>query len=354
MKKLGSAIFALAVLLMLGTSTQAQDPHWSQFNSIPLLQNPANTGLFNGCYRFTGIYRSQWHSILKFESIPLFRTYSGSFDMRINNGVSKHDAWGVGLAFLADKAGESEFGTTGGLVSFSYMKALNQKGNHYLSIGFAGGLAQRSINFARLKWGNQFDGDGYNPDILSNENITSDNFIYFDISAGAMWYYVKDKRTNFYAGFSTYHLNQPNQSFYNIESVPLYLRWTFNAGVQVGLGGQVDLVPAILFMKQGPATETSIGSYLKFFFEQRNPLGNAFYIGPWYRIVGDMNKALTSESLILASRIDYESFTLGMSYDLNFSELTRATNGRGAFEVFLTYIIKCRDRRPDVKFCPRF
>ncbi len=220
--------------------------------------------------------------------------------------------------------------------------------------GFAGGLAQRSINFARLQFGNQFDGEGYNDQLLHNENITSDNFIYFDISAGAMWYYVKDKRTNFYGGFSVYHLNQPNQSFYNIENVPLYMRMTVNAGVQFGLGGQVDLVPSVLFMKQGPATEASIGTFLKFFFEQRNPLGNAFYIGPWYRIVGDHQKALTSESLILASRIDYGSVTLGLSYDLNFSDLTRATNGRGAFEVYLNYIIKCRDKRPDVKFCPRF
>lgn len=330
----------------------AQDPHFSQYNASPLNINPAMTGMFNGNYRLTAIYRSQWNSILKDEAIPMFRTFSASFDLRIPVPANK-DAFGVGLSFINDKAGESEFGTNGVYLSFSYLKALDQQGKNFLSAGFQPGLNYRSINYANLRFGRQFDGTGFDPTLPHGETFMDDHFLFFDLGAGLFWYYFPKKRTNFWAGFAISHLNRPVQSFFEADSVKLYMRYTGTGGVQVPLGGQLDLLPSFLIMSQGPAFETQIGTFIKLLFESNKPQGNAFYIGPWYRIVRGEDKSIASDALILATRFDFASFSFGFAYDLNFSELTSATNGRGAFEVSALHVGAFK-QKPKVIYCPRF
>lgn len=355
-------IFAFVLTVAFLTDGFAQDPHFSQYNSSPLNINPAMTGMFNGNYRITSIYRSQWNSILGSnpedeKGVPMFRTFSASFDLRIPIPSNK-DAFGFGLSFMNDKAGAAEFGTNGVNLSLAYLKALDQQGKNFLSLGFQAGLNYRSINYANLRFGNQFDATagGFNSLLPSNEAI-GDNFMFFDLGAGLFWYYFPKKRTNFWAGFAVSHLNRPNQSFYDGEEAKLFMRYTGTGGLQVPLGGNLDLLPSFLVMSQGPAFETQVGTYIKLLFESNKPQGNAFYIGPWYRIVrgvddGD-NKAIASEALILATRFDFSSFSLGFAYDLNFSELTVATNSRGAFEVSALHVGSFK-KKPKVIYCPRF
>lgn len=348
--KIASTLVLAATLCF---ETFAQDPHFSQYNAAPLTVNPAMTGLFTGNYRITAIYRSQWGSILKDESVPMFRTFSASFDLRIPNPGSKHDAFGVGLVFMNDKAGESEFGTNQVNLSFSYLKALDRNGKHFLSAGFQGGVAYRSINYNNLRFGNQFDGNGFNPGFSNGESFGDDNFTFFDLGAGLFWYYAPKKRTNFYAGFGISHLNRPDQSFFAGPDAKLYMKFTGTGGLEVPLGGQLNLMPSFLILSQGPAFETQIGTFLKLLFEANNPQGNAFYIGPWYRIVRGEDKAIASDALILETRFDFASFSLGFAYDLNFSELTAATNSRGAYEVSAIHVGAFK-KKSKTFYCPRF
>ena len=58
----------------------AQDIHFSQFNNSPLNLNPAQTGLFNGDWRFVGNLRNQWSSV----PVP-YRTFSLSTDTTLEN-----------------------------------------------------------------------------------------------------------------------------------------------------------------------------------------------------------------------------------------------------------------------------
>jgi hypothetical protein len=41
----------------------AQDIHFSQFDGALLNISPAYTGVFDGDYRFSAIYRSQWQAV---------------------------------------------------------------------------------------------------------------------------------------------------------------------------------------------------------------------------------------------------------------------------------------------------
>jgi hypothetical protein len=135
------------------------------------------------------------------------------------------------------------------------------------------------------------------------------------------------------------------------------MKITGTAGVGIPVGPKVDIQPSIMIMSQGPAFETNVGSYVKIFFESNKPDGNAFYIGPWYRIVTRDNVTdaggIASEALILATRIDYSTFTLGFSFDLNLSELTNATNTNGGFEISLAHVGGWA-KKNKVFICPRF
>ncbi|MCX7955114.1 MAG: type IX secretion system membrane protein PorP/SprF, partial [Bacteroidales bacterium] len=52
-------------------------------------------------------------------------------------------------------------------------------------------------------------------------------------------------------------------------------------------------------------------------------------IGGYYR-VGD--------ALVLLTQLDWDQFSLGLSYDVNLSDLTKATNSFGAFEVTVKFV----------------
>src|SRR5271156_4589456 len=55
--------FIIAYCLVPTVNCYCQDVHFSQFNFSPLNQNPANTNLFDGDYRFVGNYKNQWPTV---------------------------------------------------------------------------------------------------------------------------------------------------------------------------------------------------------------------------------------------------------------------------------------------------
>jgi type IX secretion system PorP/SprF family membrane protein len=107
MKLLGLKSWAICALVLASVVVKAQDIHFSQFTSAPLILNPAFTGV-NGCdYRFAANYRTQWTGIAP------FRTIAASYDMAIakKKTRSKGNFGGVGVSFFSDKAGDSELST---------------------------------------------------------------------------------------------------------------------------------------------------------------------------------------------------------------------------------------------------
>src|SRR5438552_6174149 len=92
----------LMLLLLLtgaGREVQAQvDPHFSQYYVYPSWLNPALTGAFDGNYRVSGIYRSQWGNI----SSP-FQTTGVSADFTTEKNLN------YGASLLHQKAGDGGY-----------------------------------------------------------------------------------------------------------------------------------------------------------------------------------------------------------------------------------------------------
>ena len=344
--------FLIACFVFLGTiAVSAQDIHFSQFYLSPLNLNPAMTGVMNCNVRLVANYRNQWASVLKSNA---YSTYSVSYDQRVP--VGRSDYFGVGGTFWGDRAGEANFATLTGKMSFSYSKKMGgtRKEAHYLVVGAEGGVAQRSIDFLKLRWGLQHDGEG-GFDSTADSGETSfdrDNFLFGDLAAGLLWFSTFDENNNLYIGGAFHHLNRSNQSFSSADQDLLYSRFTVHAGGEFTLTDRVGLVPGIIVMSQGPSFQVNTGTSLKFLLGKTRDAYQAFQLGMWTRISNKIETGVLNDAIILSSRFDYNDFSIGFSYDLNVSPLKPASNSVGGFEFALVYKI-CGLERRNV-YCPNF
>ncbi len=344
----------LVLFFATGLVVNAQDIHFSQFYLSPLNLNPAMTGLMNCNIRLSGNYRNQWASVLKSNA---YSTYSVSYDQRIP--VGRYDYFGVGGTFWGDQAGEANFSTMTGKISGSYSKRMGggKKESHYLVVGVEAGLAQRSLEFQKLRWGTQHDGEGgYCASCASLEdNLDADNFIFADLATGLLWFSVFDENNNLYLGGAYHHLNRANQSFYKDTKDFLYSRFTIHAGGEFEMAPKFGLLPGVIAMFQGPSFQLNSGTSFKFLLGSGKGHFNnyqAFHIGTWLRLSNKVETGILTDAIILSTRFDYNQFTLGFSYDLNVSALRPASNYNGAFEFALAYKF-CGNERRGV-YCPNF
>ncbi len=346
------ALFYTLVGMLLSVSLYAQDIHFSQFYMSPLNLNPAMTGVMNCNIRLAGNYRNQWASILRSNA---FSTYSVSYDQKVP--VGRYDYFGFGGTFWGDVAGEANFSTITGKLSASYSKRMGGYRNRasYLVAGLEGGFAQRSVDFLRLRWGLQHDGEGgFDPVAGTGEEQQdwNDNVTFWDLGAGLLWFTVFDEYSNFYVGAAYHHLNRADQSFNEAADDLLYSRFTFHAGGEFLLTDRFGLVPGAIAMFQGPSFQVNAGTSFKFLLGNRSDIRQAFHVGTWARIANREESGILADAIILSARFDYQAFSLGFSYDINVSSLTPASNSQGAFEIALMYQI-CGQQRRGV-YCPDF
>ncbi len=344
-------VVILAALMISSFSMMAQDIHFSQFYMSPLNLNPAMTGLMNCNTRVVANYRNQWSQVLRSDA---YNTYSVSYDQKI--AVGRSDYFGIGGTFWGDRAGELNYGTTTGRLSFSYSKRMGgyRKTAHYLVFGADAGISQRKVDPNNARWPSQHDGNGgfdvmapppplpgFNPD-----------FLHADLNAGLVWFSVLDDRNSYYVGLAIHHLNQPNVSFYgNATTEALTSRFTAHAGGEFELNRNISLVPGFIYMTQGEHREINFGTSFRFNLGPRSEQ-QSWQLGAWYRIGNKVEGGIHSDALIISTRFDYGNYGIGFSYDVTVSKLREAGTGNGAFEFSLNYFI-CGPEKRSV-YCPRF
>jgi type IX secretion system PorP/SprF family membrane protein len=326
----------LCILLIVITVPRvcfAQDVHFSQYHMSPLTLNPALAG---AVYEKQGLinYKDQWGSITS----P-YKTLAASYDMRLDMKKIKKGFWAGGINFFSDKAGDSQMGTLQANLTAAYHVLLNKYNT--LGAGMQGGVVQRSINYSALQSGNQYNGNSYNPVLPIGEPFYKPSFTYADIGAGILWAYnntaeVKvtdnnDFRAN--AGFSIYHITQPNYSFYS-SNEKLQLKYVLHGNVLIGVPNtNVAFVPGFMYYVQGPLKELFTGSLIRYKLKQDSKYtgvhkGAAFSLGVFLR---------TKDAIIASMLLELSNYAIGMSYDVNTSRLIAATNSRGSFEITLRF-----------------
>ncbi|MEI6311520.1 MAG: PorP/SprF family type IX secretion system membrane protein [Bacteroidota bacterium] len=362
-------ILLLSFITCVTMLSRAQDPQYSMFYASPLTLNPAMTGAFSGNYRVSGIFRGQWGSVLAGNALdkkgtPTFRTYSAAVDFRTNKAFMDGDAFGFGLAMQADKAGAVNFGTIGILGSLAYHKALNRRATQVITLGFQGGVWQRSLNTSLLCFGTNYDGTGCNYSLPTDPSLYQqfdDKFLMYDVNFGLLWYMKMMDRGNAYLGFAMHHVNRYDESFYKGSGTEAKVPYKFvgHGGVTIPIGDFFSVSPKFVVLYQGVQWQTNIGTDVKVkFFDDESEDG--FSLGVLYRINGGDTKAvwkdrvINSESVILPAKLEYKHITLGISYDINVGHDKLASRSKGAWEIFAAYQGFFPGRKAKTLFCPRW
>ena len=324
--KINLKLYFLLVLiipsfLILNSELKAQDIHFSQFESSPILLNPSLTGHFDGQYRIGTNYRSQWSSV-----IAPYKTIDIYFDSKLLPS-KLNDKLAIGAAIFTDRAGDWQFGTTEASLSLSYALPLNSNETQFLVLGMQGGMVNRSLDFSNITFGSQFDGGSIDANLPSGETTINNSISFADFSTGLNWIYSVNEKLKLESGLAYFHVNKPDQSFYSDKQDKLQSKFVMHASSNYALSDRSTLMPRILFLRQGPHQEIDVGSLVKRKLENKNT--TAIYLGGWYRF---------QDAVVAIIKLDYKDFSFGLSYDINVSELRKASWGRGGPELSIIYI----------------
>ncbi|MBA3829630.1 MAG: PorP/SprF family type IX secretion system membrane protein [Taibaiella sp.] len=336
----------LMIIVGCAGKTTAQDIHFSQFYENAILRNPALTGIFSGDYKVGVNYRTQWSNI----SVP-FTTGIATAETRIATNKDAGDYVSFGVSASYDHAGSINFNSLEIYPAINYNKCLEDVHNSYLSVGFAGGYIQRSIDITKMTFSSQYGAGGFNPNNPSGESAAFKNIQNYDLAAGVSLNssFGENNKVNYYIGAAAYHITQPNQSFTgDNEIIRLTTRWSGNLGFKYTINPQYAVTMHMNYTNQYPYQETIAGGLVS--WKNITSVENynfTLYLGLFYRL---------HDAVIPTVKVDYMSYSLTFSYDVNNSGLKPATNGVGGYEVSLCLRgnYKHIARATDATRCPRF
>jgi type IX secretion system PorP/SprF family membrane protein len=345
MKRLTTIWFYSALALCFATNAVGQDIHFSQFFEAPLLRNPSLAGIYTGDVRVQGVYRDQWNSVTNG-----YRT--GSLNAEYKMPIRKNDDFiTAGVQVLYDKAGDIGLTTAHLLPAINYHKSLSNEKVMYLSLGFMGGLTRKSVDFSKITTDNMYGGGGFDPSLPAGEYFTSPNFMTWDASVGMSFNtsFGRDQWNSLFIGAAYHHLNRPKNSFYRNPEIELNAKYVFSAGVKLNIDGFSYLTLQADQSIQGAFSETIGGalySYKLGALVEDNPLYTV-HAGAFLR---------WQDALIPVLKLERRPLSIAISYDVNISPLKTASQGRGGFELSVSYVgfLNRENSAIDKVLCPRF
>ncbi len=324
--------FLLTLLITGGMHCSGQDVHFSQFRMSPIFLNPSTSGAFTGDLRAHLNYKNQWASL----GNP-YQTFAFSADGKLFQDKWDGSHLGLGGFAYRDMAGDAGYGSTKAKIAVSYNLALAE--GQYIAAGLQGGFDQTSLNRDALKWGNQYDGTGHNPDLPSGETTLGTRSSSVDLGFGLDWRTFSEEAsvttTKGYwveAGAAVHHVVRPERSLYEGGQAKLDMKYIGHVDASFGIPNTaIAILPGMMYARQGPAHEFLYGSMVRYQFKEESHFtglkkGSALSIGVHNRL---------GDALIASMMLEYGKYAISLSYDVNVSELRTATNGRGGFEVSL-------------------
>jgi len=321
----------LVLALISGVTGHSQtDPHFSQYYSYPLWLNPALTGAIDGNYRVTAMYRSQWGGVTN----P-FVTPGVSADIPTNKNVS------IGLTVMNQQAGNIGYNYLTGYATMAYNGV--RFGYHQISLGMALGVINRRFDQSKFQTGDQWNPiTGYN-NTTSSEILNKTSATAFDAGVGAVYYDgTPGKKANVFGGVSVYHLSRPQDPFFSgaiNERMPM--RITAHGGLKINVNEDISVTPNVLYMREGNAQERMAGAYT----QMRVNEFTDFLLGANYRF---------KDALSPYAGVYYKNFMIGVSYDINTSDLGKVAGNANNFEISITLIGRKPAEADGVPFvCPR-
>lgn len=336
-RRLKSCLCILGLCLW-GQFLFGQDLHFSMSPLVPISLNPALTAVDEWDIRFGAIWRDQWRSV----PVP-YSTFSAFYDQKYAQPVLGGFRIGWGLVFHHDQAGDGQLSWTNAGIRLSVSRPLNDE--HTLSLGFGTDLGQRAVSPQFLQFGDQFNGEFFDPSSGSQENFFRSASPYGSLQTGLNWFFQPWRsRTKVWAGLAAQHLNQPTISFLDLQRVPLPVFYKAHLFGVVQTNSPWDVIGRTHYFLQGSYREWMIGGGAQYHL---NFKGKELVLGAvaGYRY---------GDALLFSIEGRYQQWKWGINYDINTSPFQVATRSRGAIEMAVHYYILQVKPPDEFKSCPVF
>lgn len=342
-----AALFA-ATGLGLGRA-HGQGMHFSQYYNAPMLVNPANTGLMSdNDYRLGLNYRNQWANL----PVP-YNTFSGFADFQLMRNANYTNWMGLGISFFNDKAGDGVLSHTRveGNIAYHVMTS----DYTMISAGISVASAQRSLNFNKLTYNQQWVGRNnvtFDPQLPSNEPVGIMKTSIFDVSAGVNYATFPNEATYIRVGVGLAHVNLPEESFYDTDSFTvagnkLGMRPTANADAVINWSQMLTINPSVYYTRQKNASQIVFGALGMIYVAGDRDRKTELLVGAYYR---------WDDAAIGVLGIQFNSLRIMTSYDYTISSLGKDNNNFGALEFSISYqgLYGSMGRSGRTVNCPRF
>lgn len=327
---------------LLPADAIAQGMHFSQYYNAPMLLNPANTGLMSDQdYRAGVNFRNQWASL----PVP-YKTFSAYADFQLFRKRNLTNTWlGAGFAFYNDKAGNGDLALTRTEAFLAYHIEIGT--TSMLSGGLSGAYVQRSVDFSKLTFNDQWDGMLFNTTMASNEQPGAVKTNYLDVSAGLNYALYPNENIYIKLGAGVSHINQPKESFYGMIN-QMGIRPTGNLDALFKLSDGLTINPSVYYTNERIASELIYGTLFSIYVAGDARDGQQVILGAYHRY---------GDAIIATAGLDWAGFRTMISYDITTSKLSPYNGSNGAFELGVRWQGRYSgqngmDRR--MMACPRF
>ena len=327
-------IIAIISITFINQSLNAQDVHFSQYSETPSSINPALIGVKYET-RATLNYKNQWSSIGN-----KYETMAFSFEQTIKHKKLKNNYLAIAVNIFKDVAGDAQLKSLNPNLGISFLQKINK--NMMLSSGIQSGFFYKTIDVSSLHWGEQWNGYSYDSNLPSGEKTPRSSVTSFDIGGGLNLNYVQSEgfisskdAARFDLGFSLFHFGLTNNSFIsNSEKLNTKFCTYFNGEFSIP-NSRNAIMPSFLYMRQGPNSEFITGALFKFILGDpstytANKKPFSISVGGYYRF---------KDAIVPSVLFQLDKYAVGVSYDINISALTPASNRLGGIELMLKYNI---------------
>jgi len=309
------------MIVMASLVAQAQDIHLTQYYTNQLNLNPALGGMYDGEYRIVANYRNQWREI----NTPLTTTMIAG-DKKFHFFSDEIDA---GLLVIHDEF--SDFGLTVNkiLLSGSYKKMFR---GHELRGGIQLGIVFKNTDLKNQTFPSQwvYETGEFDQSVSNGENQISESLVHFDMNLGVAWSKKFGKRTRLTGGFSIFHINRPKDTYFSTYKERLQTRQIFHADADVRFG-KIGIEPKLIMMWTTMSQNLIVGSNVKYHFPKS--IVRNVYIGVMYRTRFGANQDAAAPVIGMG----INRFDIGLSYDVNVSDLSAYSDTKTTFEISLVY-----------------
>lgn len=320
--------------------TLAQDPHFSQIQYNPLYLNPAFAGVteYGKANRLTGLYRDQWRTL----PVP-YSTTTASYD-RLLRKFNKGWLLGGGVSFLYDRAGDGHLSIFNPNLTMNFGKYFNKE-KQLITLAVTAGITIKTLDYQGLTFDNQYNGSTFDPNLSSGEMFSNNSVSYPNFTLGLNFRTKIKEKSTLDIGGTTSNLHQPEQNFLYYTTSKLPSRHSAYAKAKIAIKDAWNVQPGVFFQNQRKANQILLNTIAEVRIGDKKDFGLGF--GAGYRV-------MSNDAAIAYLSFLYKTLRIGAAYDVNVSDLRKATRSQGAFEVALNYEFGNVKPPKNCPVCPKY